>query len=438
MYLSCELAHTKEEGIKKIGASNQMEIIVYCDPGTNGVVRTRCEEMGVIPRIMTKTEPCAVHCLCQRTRPCVVVYLHSVTDISILDKLSYIREKCDLVTTGESWMTTTNYARIIPLALFRTGAWKEEAIGRVLSVNKSFRFRPHATWVGATPSNFFVLSYCSGYGYHVFQRFAGTLYDTGFAGRLVFFTQGGDVSKIERLRREFPKREILSVVSPKRTGLHCQTSRFVDYYEWMRRRSFLPGARFLMCDSRDVIFQRNIESYAYEEGRFLYVALEASTIGKCHFNSQWLKCAEESMQLQVCSQARKRRVVCCGTIFGSEDGCMSYLEELYQFLYWTNGGGLRARLHKLGEFICPKAKGLIMDQGFLLYYCYRFPDPPTGIRFLDNKLDPLIDTVGGENREVDEGGNVINPRGEVPYVVHQWDRFPFEQKTKLSLKYDMT
>ncbi|GAG38832.1 unnamed protein product, partial [marine sediment metagenome] len=157
-----------------------------------------------------------------------------------------------------------------------------------------------------------------------------------------------------------------------------------------------------MCDSRDVIFQRNIESYPYADGRFLYVALESATIGKCYFNSQWLRCAEKDLGLYVCPQAWNRRVVCCGTIFGSEEGCMEYLEELYQFLYWTNDGGLRARLHTLSEFINPKAKGLIMDQGFLLYYCYRFPDAPLGVRFLDNKLDPLIDTVGGDSREVDK------------------------------------
>ncbi len=32
-----------------------------------------------------------------------------------------------------------------------------------------------------------VLTYCSGYPYEIFERFAGTLYDTGFQGKLIYF-----------------------------------------------------------------------------------------------------------------------------------------------------------------------------------------------------------------------------------------------------------
>jgi hypothetical protein len=45
-----------------------------------------------------------------------------------------------------------------------------------------------------------VITYCSGYDYNTFNRFAGTLYDTGFSGDLIFVIQEKDKPILEKLK----------------------------------------------------------------------------------------------------------------------------------------------------------------------------------------------------------------------------------------------
>ena len=52
-----------------------------------------------------------------------------------------------------------------------------------------------------------VLTYCSGYPYEIFERFAGTLYDTGFQGKLIYFIKESDVPTLTNLIDEYPKVE---------------------------------------------------------------------------------------------------------------------------------------------------------------------------------------------------------------------------------------
>ena len=51
--------------------------------------------------------------------------------------------------------------------------------------------------------------------------------------------------------------------------------------------------------------------------------------------------------------------------------------------------------------------------------------------------DSFINTVCNDPfKKINDKNEIINKNGEVPYVVHQYDRFPIELKKKISEKYN--
>ena len=48
-----------------------------------------------------------------------------------------------------------------------------------------------------------IITYCSGYRYEVFRRFAGTLFDTGFNGNLIFVIKECDLEHLKQLMETY-------------------------------------------------------------------------------------------------------------------------------------------------------------------------------------------------------------------------------------------
>lgn len=106
-----------------------------------------------------------------------------------------------------------------------------------------------------------VITYCSGYDYNTFNRFAGTLYDTGFSGNLIFVIQEKDKPILDKLKVNYKNVSYFvdNVVNPR----HCQQKRYYIYKNILDTE--LNTDYVLLCDSRDVFFQKNIEDYPLDD-----------------------------------------------------------------------------------------------------------------------------------------------------------------------------
>ena len=127
-----------------------------------------------------------------------------------------------------------------------------------------------------------VLTYCSGYPYEIFERFAGTLYDTGFQGKLIYFIKESDIPTLTNLIGEYPKVEYIVTESE----FHVQSYRFVLYNDFLNSQD--DDSNIFICDSRDVIFQKNIEDYPVDREVDLYFFREDKITRDCEYNTNYM------------------------------------------------------------------------------------------------------------------------------------------------------
>lgn len=253
-----------------------------------------------------------------------------------------------------------------------------------------------------------VMTLCTGYSYHIFQRFVGSLYDTGFSGSCYIFCQDGDLPVLEELKKEYPN--VVAVTCDlSRFNTHMQSSRFKFMAEFLEQD--LEYDYLFICDSRDVLFQKNIEEFPLKGD--LYAFEEEQFICNCRFNSHWIRDVERVLGRPVPIQHKK--VICSGTVLVSKQAALPYLKEMSTIM-----------LH-------PRWVSYPADQGPHNYICY---ENPLGldITFSSNK-DNLVNTVGYGHKEVLDH-KIVNAQQEVSCIVHQYDRMTAEQRTQLSVRYN--
>lgn len=252
-----------------------------------------------------------------------------------------------------------------------------------------------------------VMTLCTGYDYPIFQRFVGSLYDTGFSGLCYIFCQERDLPILDKVKGEYPK--VVAVPCDlSRFSTHMQSSRFKFMAEYLD----VDYDYLFICDSRDVLFQKNIEEYPLKGD--LYAFEEEQIIGNCRFNSAWIHDVERVLGRTIPIQ--HKTVICSGTIIVSKQKALHFLESFSLFLL---------------NSLCSRNCGV--DQGVYNYFCHENP-LELDITFSSNK-DNLVNTIGYGHKEV-LNHKIVNSKKEVSYVVHQYDRMTPEQRRDISVKYN--
>jgi hypothetical protein len=155
-----------------------------------------------------------------------------------------------------------------------------------------------------------------------------------------------------------------------------------------------------LTDTRDVIFQESIDRipslgiHAFEEDRGM-------TIGKCPYNSLWMQLGYGDAYLR---QLDHFPILCVGSICGDFNSVLCYTEALAREI----------------EAIQPKTPHP-QDQAAHNYLvrCREYM-----VRVWKNE-EGAIYTVGyirPHNTVIVKEGKILNRSGDVPAVVHQWDR----------------
>ena len=260
-----------------------------------------------------------------------------------------------------------------------------------------------------------VLTFCSGYHYETFLRFAGSLNDTGFSGKLYFFFKQCDIANIDRIKERYENIEYFVCDIPANTTL-C-THRYTLYLDRIQSGQIV-GDHLLICDSRDVLFQKNPDNYAFDKNYDLFVFQEENIlIGESEYNANWIKHVGDLVDDDIYGLIKDKPVFCSGTTVGTLEGISVYLNELKRY---------------------PNRNQLVgFDQGVhnYLIHCNKLDN--LKIKILTHR-DNFVNTVGHGYKKVNEHNLVVNKQHDVSFVVHQYDRMALADRKKISLKYDYT
>lgn len=266
-----------------------------------------------------------------------------------------------------------------------------------------------------------VLTFCSGYSFPVYERFVGSLFDTGFSGKLVMFIALSDTKVVEPLKSAYGDKLDVQICQ---WFFHPQTYRYFLYRNYLENVE--RADKIFLCDGRDVMFQKNIFAYPLDTSACLWLFEEDGSIGQDIFNRTWIQQIDPS---SLPALAHKR-ILCSGTTLATLQGARVYLDTMISLV--TDIFLRKGRTAELGA----------IDQGLHNYMAYhqsilasRLADYHLKFAILTND-DNLVNNVGISSHHVlTDDGKVANRSGEVSYCVHQYDRLGQklrEQMTRFS------
>lgn len=273
-------------------------------------------------------------------------------------------------------------------------------------------------------------------GFAYVANFLASLHRTGYRGDIVFF-----VSQMEGASQTELRQHGVTVIPFHFSGRHIKQrlARPWPLWRWIFKSGASPAAkeklahavfhlfyrrhllylqflrtnaakydRVFLTDARDVFFQADPFAWDPPPGVHLFLEEATNRIGTCLYHANWLK---SQFGPDVFDQMRAETVSCAGTVFGDIHGILKYLAAMVSLTM-----SARSLRETTG------------DQGIHNYLLYQKPLPEIIVH--DNRHGPLM-TVGAMKPEairVNAQGWVINDDGQMPAVLHQYDRHPEIEK----------
>ena len=263
------------------------------------------------------------------------------------------------------------------------------------------------------------------YEYDIHYRFIGTLFDSIDNVKLVVFITKNDEKHINKIKNIYNNIEYILIHMK---DIHIVNLRFKLYYDYLLKNKDIYNLIFL-CDSRDVIFQKNIFTHPIITNNYdLYLFEEESdniTIDKCQFNSLYVK----KTQLNIYDLVKNKNIVCAGTILGNYKG-------IIQYLYHFN--------NILDNEIPNSQKNLYgVDAGINYKIIYNDLLKNINILFCKNK-NFLVYTMAFpiylnliDYQKLLNNNNQIMYNNNICYCIHQYDRLDKMIKKQISNKYNL-
>lgn len=176
--------------------------------------------------------------------------------------------------------------------------------------------------------------------------------------------------------------------------------RFELYNDYLKKNTLNEFNKVLLSDINDVIFQEDPFSINFTEE--LYCALEKNILSDtCNFSSclnmQWIQQCNHLSENNY-DNYKCKNVVCAGTILGSYDGIIKYL-EFYKDIQ--------------------KIK-VVNDQALLNLYVYNCLSSKKCLEFTESKILTL-DSIDFNTLNI-ENNSIVNNNGEKYSIIHQINR----------------
>jgi len=236
-----------------------------------------------------------------------------------------------------------------------------------------------------------ILGAAVGYTAEQIRPFLKSLSLSGYTGTCLVFCDGETAEEVFRWGFD-PLQPGPSVTK------HPHSNRFF----WIRDNIPADCEGALCLDTRDTVFQMNPESLP-TEGLQVFEEAEFMSIGSCPYNSKWIKVGYGDAVLQ---QIQSAAILCVGSFCGEREAVQQYLGLLCDEI----------------QLLQPRTNEY-QDQAAHNYLCWAAPHGPPNWDSWRNEESPIY-TVGYLQRGTVQiaHGNIVNRSGQVPAIIHQWDR----------------
>ncbi len=257
------------------------------------------------------------------------------------------------------------------------------------------------------------------YKFDVIKPFLSSLRLTGYSGDVVFFHSNIGTRTLKQLRgmgvmlvpfvSSFPHlnpilaRHLTRWADNNRIrtlGFSC--FRFLLAYCYLKE--FSEKYQYVMLtDIRDVIFQNDPFNFPLSDKLCCFTEREDLALRQEPVDAFWM---ERAFDRSTLDQLGDNPIVCSGVTIGPPNLMIHYLEEMINLFMSAPGKGWETR------------PGI--DQAIHNYLVHKGLLP--GVKLYANNSGPVFTAGLEDNISLNEFGIILNKRGNVPNIVHQYDR----------------
>lgn len=290
-------------------------------------------------------------------------------------------------------------------------------------------------WTGGSCMKLNVFTYLTGYFRpELYERFAGSLFDTGFTGNLYLFVHERDHHSLGLLSQELQDK-IFFVTCPRTLNhdngldentqdlnfdeiIHAQNFRYLLYLSFLQQNKQKKNEYSFFCDSKDLLFQKNPEEYIIDEDVDMVVFEEDTLIKDCFWNMSFFDMIKSHIPTGNYNYNTKK-AICSGTTLVKNSALYYFINNFCDYM-------MQYKLNHMA----------FMDQGLHNYLIYNNLYG-CNVKILDNKNE-LVYTAGHDkdNVKLDDNNQILNADNKVPYIVHQYDRLNKSLLDQISSKYE--
>jgi hypothetical protein len=258
------------------------------------------------------------------------------------------------------------------------------------------------------------------YDFDRVEPFFSSLSSTKYSGDVVLFYSGVPLWTIKLLRRKgailipfersFPHLEPSLAKHASRwadskrvhiLGVHCL--RYLLAYCYLNE--FAQTYRHVMLtDVRDVIFQSDPFNFHISDKLCCFTEREGLSLGQQPLNCKWVQLAFDTDTL---NQLRNKPIVCSGITIGPSNLVLAYSAKMVDLFLSAHGKGWEAATPGIDQAV----HNYIVYEGLL-------PE----IEVYPNDAGPVLTLGLEESVSLNRSGRLVNKRGMVPNIVHQYDR----------------
>jgi len=189
--------------------------------------------------------------------------------------------------------------------------------------------------------------------------------------------------------------------------VHMRSFRFIMYYLYLAKWKN-EYSKVLLTDVIDVVFQKDPFDFD-NDNDMLHCFLENrdKTIGSCHSNSSWVR---DFFGEKVLDEIKENNIICSGVVTGTSIAIMEFLEDT---------------IYCMKVFQSTVKNAIGDDQGMHNYVVYKKELKNTN--FFYNETGPVMHLhyVPKDRMRFDKNGLLVNDKGDIVNIVHQYNRHPF-------------